>query len=198
MWSYFQPLAHRTVLGSVANGAVPPKKTGAGHLKMKMPYPIVYGTLTRTYRSLLCDMTATGARLPRHVRWVKMGVLLPEMWTKIRHEFQLYDVTDTLRRRLDYNVGLPELCFDIFFEFWDLKKWQVDLHVECILRTIFDLCTLKYNVLRTLYLRSCNIEFPRRPSFCTACMHLENMDHAGEGVRPNPPNPRGTGLLLQA
>ena len=45
----------------------------------------------------------------RHVRWVKSGgggVLLPEMGTKIPHEFQLYDVTDTLRRRLDYNVGL--------------------------------------------------------------------------------------------
>ena len=39
---------------------------------------------------------------------------LPEMWTKIRHEFQLYDVTDTLRRRLDYNVGLSGLCFDSF------------------------------------------------------------------------------------
>ena len=38
------------------------------------------------------------------------GVLLPDIWTKIRHEFQLYDVTDTLRRRLDYNVGLSGLC----------------------------------------------------------------------------------------
>ena len=25
---------------------------------------------------------------------------------QIHHDFQLYDVTDTLRRRLDYNVGL--------------------------------------------------------------------------------------------
>ena len=43
---------------------------------------------------------------------------------QIHRDFQLYDVTDTLRRRLDYNVGLSGLCFDFFFfEIWDLKKW---------------------------------------------------------------------------
>ena len=39
---------------------------------------------------------------------------------QIRHEFQLYDVTDTLRRRFHYNVGLSGLCFDFFFELWDI------------------------------------------------------------------------------
>ena len=48
------------------------------------------------------------------------GFLLPEMWTKVRHEFQLYDVTDTLKRRLDHNVGLSRLCFDFFLNFGTL------------------------------------------------------------------------------
>ena len=41
---------------------------------------------------------------------------------QIYHEFQLNDVPDTLRRRLDYNVGLSGLCFDFFFQFWDFLK----------------------------------------------------------------------------
>ena len=36
---------------------------------------------------------------------------------QMRHELQLYDVTDTLRRRLDYSAGLSGLCFDFFFFF---------------------------------------------------------------------------------
>ena len=87
----------------------------------------------------------------RHVRWVNSGrVLLPEMWTTIRHEFQLYDVTDTPRCWLDYNVGLSGLC-SLFWVLGFKKNWRADLRVECILRIIFDHCTLKYMYLHTLY-----------------------------------------------
>ena len=48
------------------------------------------------------------------------GFLLAEMWTKVRHEFQLHDVSDTLKRRLDHNVGLSRLCFDFFLNFGTL------------------------------------------------------------------------------
>ena len=55
----------------------------------------------------------------RHVRWVKSGGgggSFARNVDQIRHELQLYDVTDTLsmRRRLDYNVGLSGLCFYSF------------------------------------------------------------------------------------
>ena len=49
------------------------------------------------------------------------GVLLPKMWIKIRHEFQLYDVTDTLRRRLD-SACLDYVLTFFLFEFWDFLK----------------------------------------------------------------------------
>ena len=59
----------------------------------------------------------------------------------MRHEFQFYDVSDTLRCRFDYNVGFSGLCIDFFFEFWDFFKiWHVHVHinlrVERILRTM--------------------------------------------------------------
>ena len=54
----------------------------------------------------------------RHVRWVKRegGGSFARNVDQIRHEFQLYDVTDTLSMRhwLDYYVGLSGLCFDFF------------------------------------------------------------------------------------
>ena len=62
--------------------------------------------------------------ISRHVRQVKSGGggSFARNVDQVRHEFQLYDVTDTLRRWLDYNVGLFGLCFEFFFEFWDLIK----------------------------------------------------------------------------
>ena len=52
------------------------------------------------------------------MRWVKSGGGGGSFaWNvdQIRHEFQLHDVTDTLRCRLEYNVGLSGLCFDFYF-----------------------------------------------------------------------------------
>ena len=50
----------------------------------------------------------------------RVGVLLPEMWTNyaMNSSVTTGDVTDTLRRRLNYNVGLSALCFDFFFFFF--------------------------------------------------------------------------------
>ena len=68
------------------------------------------------------------------MRWVKsasggLGGSFARNGDQIRHKFQLYDVTDTLRRRLNYNVGLSGLCFD-FFDFWDFFKiWHAHTDV---------------------------------------------------------------------
>ena len=63
--------------------------------------------------------------LSRHVRWVESGGSFARNVDQIRHEFQLYDVTDTLRRRLDYNVGLSGLCFDFLNFGIFLRNWHV-------------------------------------------------------------------------
>ena len=109
-----------------------------------------------------------------------------------RHEFQLYDITDTLRCRLVYNVGLSGLCFDFFFKFWDIKNWHIDLHVEYILHTIFDLCTLKYMYLRTLFCDHATSSFRAVPHL--RCIHvwwmwkMWTMQSCGEGAS-EPPSP---------
>ena len=115
------------------------------------------------------------------------GVLLPEMWTK-------YAMNSNFMMSLTHEGAdsTTRLCFNFFFEFWDFGNWHGDLRAQCILHTIFDLCTLKYMYLRTHNLQSCNVEFPHHPAFCTASMYLENVNHAvlqeGGGIRPNPLN----------
>ena len=79
-----------------------------------------------------------------------------------------------MRCRLGYNVGLSGL--HIYFSFENFL--HIDLHVECILRTIFDLCTLSTCMCVLYSLRSCSVEFPHHPAFCAACMHLVNVDYA--------------------